>query len=318
MEPVIYKIRNVVNQKFYVGSTTNKKQRWTTHRKKLRQGKHHCHHLQAAWNKYGEDCFKFEVVDRIADAAHLQDAEDSWLVAHVGQNYCYNHGMRSGAPWRGITGEGHPNYGKSLSEEQKALLRQATKEQWATANPRAGKTHSPETRAKISKKIQQALAEGRGGKFIPTEETRRKMSEALKGNTCALGVKRTDAEKAAIAERMRGNQIWLGKKHSEETKVKLSEAHKGMQHRLGHTNTAEHRAKISAALTGKKLSPEHVAKLHKCVVVTSPEGVVTIYQSGKEAAEALGIGRPHITRYAQKDGPVKRGKLKGYEFTYDH
>ena len=75
MEPVIYKIRNVVNQKFYVGSTTNKKQRWTTHRKKLRQGKHHCHHLQAAWNKYGEDCFKFEVVDRIADAAHLQDAE---------------------------------------------------------------------------------------------------------------------------------------------------------------------------------------------------------------------------------------------------
>ena len=58
----VYQIRNVVNGKFYVGSSKDIKNRHAAHRKLLRGNRHHCPHLQAAWNKYGEDCFKFEVI----------------------------------------------------------------------------------------------------------------------------------------------------------------------------------------------------------------------------------------------------------------
>jgi len=223
--PLIYQIRNVVNQKFYVGSTWNMRERFRTHRNKLRRGVHHCHHLQAAWNKYGEDAFKFEVVERLAldtSPAELEAAEDKWLVAHVGKKYCYNHGLRSNAPWRGCDPQDHPNYGRKLTDEEKQVLAEATKRQWETSDPRTGHKHSPETRAKISAKIQEALAEGRGGKFIPSEETRKKMSDALKGNQCAKGYKRTEAEREAIRQRTLGNQNWLGKRHTEESKAKMS------------------------------------------------------------------------------------------------
>jgi group I intron endonuclease len=222
---IIYTIRNVVDQKFYVGSTANMRERFRNHRGKLRRGAHHCHHLQAAWAKYGEDVFKFEVVERLSEGASyadLQAAEDVWLEKHVGTKECYNHGLRSGAPWRGCRPEDHPNYGNIMPEEQKAVLSSIAKQQWLDADPRTGTQHSPETKAKISAKVQVALSEGRGGKFIPSEETRRKMSEALKGNQCAKGYKRTPEEIEKIRARTKGNQNWLGKSHSEESKLKMS------------------------------------------------------------------------------------------------
>lgn len=223
--PVIYKIRNVVNDKFYVGSTTNTNTRFKGHRRLLRKGTHHCGHLQAAWNKYGEDVFRFEIVQKLpldSSPVDLEHAEDEWLIAHVGKPYCYNHGRRSRAPWRGVYGPANPRYGTNVSDAQKQALSEAAKRQWAEADPRTGKKHLPETRAKISEKIQQALAEGRGGKFIPSEETRQKMSQSLKGNKCALGVKRSEEERRAMSERMRGNKNWLGKKHTKESRQKMS------------------------------------------------------------------------------------------------
>ena len=222
MSNVIYKIRNLVNDNFYVGSTTNKKERWRTHRNKLRSGKHHCRHLQAAWVKYGEERFLFEVVQEVPKWEDLQQAEDTWLAEHVGQAYCYNHGTRSGAPMRGRVGDLHPNYGKSLPDSAKATLSEATKRQWTEADPRTGTKHSEETKALISVKIQAALAEGRGGKFIPSEETRRKMSEALKGNQCAKGHIRSEEHRRRLSEANKGNQNWLGKRHSEESRLKMS------------------------------------------------------------------------------------------------
>jgi group I intron endonuclease len=222
---IIYTIRNVVDQKFYVGSTANMRERFRTHRGKLRREAHHCHHQQAAWTKYGEEAFKFEVVERLSEEASyadLQAAEDVWLEKHVGTKECYNHGLRSGAPWRGCRPEDHPNYGNTMPEEQKTVLSNFAKQQWLDADPRTGTQHSEEAKVKISAKVQAALAEGRGGKFIPSEETRRKMSEALKGNQCAKGYKRTPEEIEKIRERTKGNQNWLGKSHSEESKLKMS------------------------------------------------------------------------------------------------
>jgi group I intron endonuclease len=241
---IIYTIRNVVDQKFYVGSTANMRERFRTHRGKLRRGAHHCHHLQAAWNKYGEETFKFEVVERLsggASYADLQAAEDVWLEKHVGTKECYNHGLRSGAPWRGCRPEDHPNYGNTMPEEQKAVLSSIAKQQWLDADPRTGTQHSEETRAKISVKVQAALAEGRGGKFIPSEETRRKMSEANKGKPGPKGHIRTEEHRRNLSKANKGNQNWLGKRHSEESKIK-------MRKRILEVSTNTEFTSLSAAL----------------------------------------------------------------------
>jgi group I intron endonuclease len=179
---VIYKIINTLNNKFYVGSTNNQAERFRTHRKKLRSHKHHCAHLQAAWDKYGEDVFVFHVVETLPDASFLQQAEDKWLSAWVGKDECYNHGMRSGAPWRGVPKKLHPMYGKPRTEETKQLLREARLNQ---PDPRIGTKHSFES---IQKMVETRKANGKAsganhyryGKKL-SEETRKKIGDTQRG-----------------------------------------------------------------------------------------------------------------------------------------
>ena len=275
----IYKIINTVNSKFYVGSTINTVERFRTHRKRLRKNRHHCKHLQSAWNKYGEASFVFHVIETIPMEQSLRQAEDVWLAEHVGQPYCYNKSKYSDSPMRGVAKEQHPNFGKLMSQKQKDLISKGLKEFYAediTNHPRFGKRHSEETKAKISAKIQEALANGKAGKFIPSEETRQKMSESLKGNKCAAGHVRTDAEKEAIRQRMLGNQNWLGKQHTEEAKAKMSRA----------------------------------------VIATSPSGVQTTYTSITALRKEMGLTPPTVDRALKSGKPLSKGKHAGWSFSY--
>jgi group I intron endonuclease len=273
---VIYKIINLVNNKFYVGSTTHKKVRFRTHRKMLRGNYHHCKHLQAAWNKYGEDNFVFVVVEVIADVEDLESAEDRWLVEHVGHPHCYNIGRSAKAPWRNAPPEICPMFGKKLPESAKQQLRKSALRQWQENDPRTGTIHTDETKVKIRAKARQAVAEGRGGRFIPSEETRRKMSEALKGNKCALGYKRTDAEREAIRQRTRGNQNWLGKQHTEKAKDKM----------------------------------------RRPMVAIAPDGTETLYGGMTLVREALGITPTPLYNALRTGEPVKKGQFAGWKFRY--
>lgn len=223
--PVIYKIRNVVNQKFYVGSTTNLYERTRNHRTRLRNNRHHAKHLQAAWNKYGAECFVFEVVEEVSAVELLQAVEDRWLAEHVGKPYCYNKSLYSDTPMRGIPKEQHPSFGTTASPEERAAISAKLKAYYAEDplnHPRAGKRHTEETKTIISAKVRAAVVEGRSGKFIPSEETRLRMSQALKGNQNAKGHVRSEEHRRKLSEANKGNQHWLGKKHTETTKAKIS------------------------------------------------------------------------------------------------
>ena len=57
----IYKIVNLDNGKFYIGSSINLAKRKWEHFKQLRLGIHCNCHLQAAYNKHGKDSFSFIV-----------------------------------------------------------------------------------------------------------------------------------------------------------------------------------------------------------------------------------------------------------------
>lgn len=55
----IYMIQNIINGKYYIGSTKNFINRWLGHCKSLRSNKSSSIILQRAYNKYGYDKFRF-------------------------------------------------------------------------------------------------------------------------------------------------------------------------------------------------------------------------------------------------------------------
>jgi group I intron endonuclease len=153
----IYKIINVVNNKFYVGSAVDLKRRKTRHFSELRTGKHKNRHLQAAWVKYGEQSFVFVVVEELPDDADLLAAENVWLKEHVGKEYCYNLGVDATAPMTGMGGELSPTWGYKHTKEAKAIIAAAsvgrTQDNETIRKKTAhliGKPKSAEVRAKIS------------------------------------------------------------------------------------------------------------------------------------------------------------------------
>lgn len=62
MKAGIYQIRNVLNDKIYIGSSKNIKLRKNMHLSELRRSVHGNPHLQRSFNKYGENSFIFETL----------------------------------------------------------------------------------------------------------------------------------------------------------------------------------------------------------------------------------------------------------------
>lgn len=63
MKSGIYKITNISNNKFYIGSSINIDRREKEHLRNLKANKHTNLHLQYSWNKYKENNFTFETLE---------------------------------------------------------------------------------------------------------------------------------------------------------------------------------------------------------------------------------------------------------------
>jgi len=75
----IYKIVNVVNNKIYIGSAFNLKQRKSEHFSKLKKGKHVNIHLQRSFNKHGIKNFEFKIIEYVENKAIILDREQYWI-----------------------------------------------------------------------------------------------------------------------------------------------------------------------------------------------------------------------------------------------
>lgn len=151
----IYKIINVLNNKFYVGSAVDLRRRKTRHFCELRTGKHKNAYLQAAWNKYGEKAFTFVVVEEHPEGADLLAAENIWLKEHVGKDYCYNLGVDAVAPMLGRGGELSPTWGRKRTPEELAAQSWKGRRHRKESKERIracliGKPRPAEVRAKIA------------------------------------------------------------------------------------------------------------------------------------------------------------------------
>lgn len=189
---VIYRITNMANGKYYIGSADSFARREWQHKYDLKRGVHKNPRLQAAWDKYGADMFVFEIIEELPEEANQLQVEDTYLIKCVGQPDCYNINANAELSRLGIP----------MSQESKDKLSRNRKGKAAGENHyRYGKTLTPEVREKIGAK-QRGKPKGPG----------RKVSE--KGR----------AKIRANIEAGRSHKHWTGHKHTEEAKAKMHKA----------------------------------------------------------------------------------------------
>lgn len=80
MEGGIYCIRNIINNKRYIGSTKCFKNRFYEHNRKLNLSNHSNIHLQSSWNKYGKENFTFEILEKTKE--NIREKEWNYIISY--------------------------------------------------------------------------------------------------------------------------------------------------------------------------------------------------------------------------------------------
>jgi group I intron endonuclease len=112
----LYKITNLINERFYVGSSTNIKSRWSVHLNRLRKKTHHNQFLLADFNKCGENSFCFETLEECLVEELIIKEQALLDTVYDNQKKCYN--LRSVA---------ESNRGRKISEETRLKMSIAKK-----------------------------------------------------------------------------------------------------------------------------------------------------------------------------------------------
>lgn len=139
----IYKIRNIINDDYYLGRTIHLEKRKYYHFHFLSKNYHVNRILQNAYNKYGKENFVFEIFKETNKANMVYD-EQYFLVFYKGK---YNISDSAYTPpSRSMKGVLNPRYGASISDEQKKKTSEFHKgKKWAQ-----GRVVSPEAKRKSS------------------------------------------------------------------------------------------------------------------------------------------------------------------------
>lgn len=133
----VYKIYNIKNGKFYIGSSRNIYNRLREHIGTLRKNKHDNPYLQCAYNKYGEDCFRYTIIEFIEDVNQQYIREQYWLDKLSATENGYNINKSAVMP-PDSRGCNNPMYGKHHSlESRRKMSEKRKKVQCNGDNPRA-------------------------------------------------------------------------------------------------------------------------------------------------------------------------------------
>lgn len=255
----IYLIKNKVNNKAYVGLSTNLHRRIYRHKWALNNNRHENSHLQNAWNKYGSKNFTFKIIEKFDKITLDELAKKEIYYIEKYNSYCNGYNRSCG-------GECTANY--KLPEERIEKMRKSM-----IGNTYSlGIKRSEETKKKQSEsfKKRKDLKEHseRGRKTLTNlwknPEYRVKMHNLNMGNKYGLGNKMSEEQRRKISERQQGEKnTFYGKHHTEETKRKISEntkrnwqneeyIKKNNESRNKVMQTEEYKHKISLTSRGEK------------------------------------------------------------------
>jgi group I intron endonuclease len=171
----IYQIKNISNEKRYIGSAVNLYERKFVHFSELKNNKHKNGRLQNSFNKYGFCNFEFSVLfycDKINLLFYEQRTIDFFESYDDEKGYNINKFAGS-------------SLGNKWSEESKLKV----------SILRKGRKLTEEQKRKMS-------LSRKGKKF--TEDHKKKISIALKGKQNGLGTKHSEESKLKMSQRMSG------------------------------------------------------------------------------------------------------------------
>lgn len=184
----IYCIRNIINDKVYIGKAKDIYNRIRSHKYNLRKRSNDENiHLINAWYKYGEEAFEYIVVEELdLDDQLLREREDYWIVKYNATNRDKGYNLRRDSSTgcivleetrqrksEAVIGEKNPNYGNKWSEEQKQKMSELKKEQYKNGDVNYNKDASkkgvnarnkkwdenPELKEKMKEKVSSKTAE---------------------------------------------------------------------------------------------------------------------------------------------------------------
>lgn len=147
---IIYEIRNLINDKIYIGQSSQKtNHRLQEHVSKLRGNVHENLHLQRAWNKYGENKFSISILKTTDSMDKLNKLEEKYVLKFKSLNRNFGYNMRGAGYNRFLSEETKQKISKSktgISNHTKESIDKIVKFQ-------TGRKHSLESRKKRSEKL---------------------------------------------------------------------------------------------------------------------------------------------------------------------
>lgn len=206
-ESGIYKIRNLLTNKVYIGSAENLEKRRRSHFSSLKSGTHKNKKLQRSYDKHGKEAFVFEVI-LFCDKPSLIMYEQIVIDFFDAVNFGYNIKPQAGS-----------TIGYKHSDETKQKMKESRKKR--IMPPMSDETKKKISLSKIGKKRKPFSEKAKenmsiahiGKKRNPhSEETRKKLSEAAKRR----GAPKHTPE---VLEKIRLKH--LGSKRSEEAKANM-------------------------------------------------------------------------------------------------
>src|SRR5574343_405444 len=145
----IYKIKNIKNNKIYIGSSNYIEKRWVRHKLDLKYNCHHSRYLQRSYNNNGLDNYEFTILE-LCEESKLLDREQYYLdnlkpeynTSITADRCTHNEDTKKELSIR-MSGKNNPWYGKKRPEHSKFCKENP---------PFKGKHHSLENKIKSSRK----------------------------------------------------------------------------------------------------------------------------------------------------------------------